>query len=540
MAFESEQLLTLIITESPLQLAWSFPPSPLTTALDINRLDALEAGCIVILPDATLNPTAQSIRFYNIGANAVDIHLFGDIFLLNLEPGEYYQFSLVDNTTQAGVWIAVPYVAGAVNISNFTIKSDTSESITVLNGDVTATGQIVTIQQPPALQAFVTPADTNLSFKGILAFDPNAGNPIYYSRVLTSGDGNIVITNGDGTAADPTFALNPDLTNLNSFSFGDTIYTAQGITSSGTDIIISTGGTSGVISLNGVQADSGGNLNIPGSLTASAFASPQVPIAWARITDTTTGSTNILTTQDSFNATITQAVAGIGGTYVLTMPTPATNTYFGVQCSCGTESITVPPLFGQIIYSTATINQFSFVVTDAGGTIVSEVPNSLTITVYSSGEGTGSGSSIYGPYANMYIIDNEAATTVSTVDTYVPVVGTTAAGLLRSFTMPEDNKLLYTGTKPVTVTVRFMASVFFLSDTPRFISMGVTKNDTLVLPRQCGAPVPVNETSFISVEVDVSLVENDYLRVVIGVDPNPTPPYDFAIYQMNVTVQSVS
>lgn len=543
MAFESQQLLTLIIAESPLQLAWSFPPSPFATALDINRLEALDVGCAIVLPNATLNPTAQSIRFYNVGDNAVEIQLFGGIPLLDLEPGEYYQFSLVNNSTPAGEWISVPYVAGAVNISNFTIKSDTNNSITVLNGNVTGTGQVVTIQQPSALQALVTPVGTNLDLKGVLCYDPNNGTPVFYSRPLNAGNSNIVITDADGTTGNPTISLNTTLTNLSSISFGNTAYTAQGITSSGTDIIISTGGAAGVVNLNGTTADSDGNLNVTGALAVQGgFASPQVPIAWARITDTTTGATNVLTTQDSFNAIITQSVPGKGGTYILSMPAPPANTYYGVQCSCGTESITVPPLFGQIIYSSATVNEFSFVVTDAGGTIVSEVPNSLTITVFSSGYGSDSAPAIYNSYASMYMKDNIGHPTVITdADLGAPVVGTTTAGLLRNFTMPSDNKLVYTGLKPITAIIRVVASGTTLPPLQNRFRIGFSKNDINIGTPQYTTPIATGQIACIVAEIEVNLVTNDFLRVVGSTDPDPfSPPYSITIEEMNVIVQSVS
>ncbi len=384
--FEAEQLLVLVLAESPLQLAWSFPPSALPSLLDINRLEAQSDGCVVILPNATLSPTAQTAKFYNVGDYAVDIHLFGGGFLITLEVGEYYQFTLIDNTTTFGTWITVPYIAGAVNISNFTIASGTNPSLVITNGNVTATAQTVTIEQPVTLLGLSNPEAGTLDDAGILAYDPNAGNPIYISRVLESSDSNVVITNPNGVTGNPSFSLSATLTGLSSVQVGTVTIDNNGIISAGTDIVISTGDISGNLILNGTQIDTSGNTTVGGTLQVNgAFVAPQMPIAWARMTDTTTGEINTITTQDSFNAEVTHKVSGVGGTYTCTMSSPALNTYYGVLLSCGTGSISSPPLLAQVIYSSITIGAFDFIVTDSGGTVITEVPNSLTLTVFSTG-----------------------------------------------------------------------------------------------------------------------------------------------------------
>lgn len=535
---QAYQELFLVAPDEVIQLQWNFPPTNSTTLLTRNNINATATGCAIILPNATLaQQISQVALIYNSGTEAFDLQLFGGIdFIPNFEPGQFFEISLTDTSTPIGVWSSTLYGGGAVNISNFTIASDDPASIIVENGVVTNNGQVVTIKQPVNLQGFANPAPGNLVDPGFVVFDNSApGNPVYKSVVLTT-DSNVEITNPDGTAGNPIVGLNPVISGLTSLGVGDITLTTNTIATTGNDLVLSTGGVSGNVNTNGVLADVAGNLIVAGTTFANGgISSPPIPIAWIRFTDTTAGDTNVISVQDSFNATIVAAVTGDGGSYTITMPNPASDIKYGVQCSAGTSSISTAPLFAQAIYGTATSSVFTLIVTDSGGTIVSEVPNSLVVTVFSSSGNAASGADARRNYASLYMSANATPTTAIT-DTYTLIEGTTTLRSARNFTMPLPNKLLYVGTRPIaSATIRVSASSTPVGENP-YYKIGIFKNDILITPDQSQAPVG-GYPSAITAEVSTAFVTNDFISIKIA--SSESSPVAWITTDMNVTIEEL-
>lgn len=116
------------------------------------------------------------------------------------------------------------------------------------------------------------------------------------------------------------------------------------------------------------------------------------------------------------------------------------------------------------------------------------------------------------PSGTCYMQANATATAV-TATTWTKVAGTTSSGSLNKFTMPANNKLLYSGTPTVIATI--VASVTASHDVVLGATLGFSffKNGVQVVPSAMFNQDPLSTTRNTSIITIVSLATNDYIEV---------------------------
>lgn len=375
------QLLNLE-SNSRTHLVWQQPTQNLPTLLDYNRITAPDNTAIIYLPNATLTNAVQTIVLYNIGGFSVEIHRYNeDEDLINLPAGAAYQFNMVDSSTEGGTWEIFPYVNGAAPITSFNVTS-LDNSVVITGSPLNVNNGTITLNTPAPVTGFNSLPNDQFGFITFKSIDGKTGNYVYNASALDS-DGNIVITNNDGTQNGSTvFSLAPVIS-TNQATIGNVKITGDSITDSNP------------LTINGVTFAGSGSLT--GNIT-----SPSVPIAWVRFTDTPLETGNVLAVQDSYNVSaVNYVTSGQGGSYTLTIS--AFDNQYGVSGTAGTSS-TTPALLIQPVYGACTNTQCQFVVTDSGGTPVSAAPDGIFVELYSSSGMTGGGSSNFNrSYASLRI-----------------------------------------------------------------------------------------------------------------------------------------
>jgi len=347
-----------------------------TTIQDLMGINATVGALSLILPDATETGPGFSIAFSNIGFNAVSIKLNDGVTeLVNLAVGASLAITLSDSTTVNGTWLILPLGNGVPAISTFTVNSPNS-SINVTNGTVVNPSGTVSLDVSDLLNKI---NDLGSLTQGLVVINNGEIDPWYIT--LLAGDGNITVTNGDGSSfGDPiVINLNNNI-DIDGILAGNVSITNNQITNTAnnTDLNISSTGTSYVI-LNGVKIDNDGNISNITSLSAStSFIGPNIAKAWCRFTNTS--GTIVLTA--SYNVTDV-TYDSLNYQYIINFTAPMGSTEYGVIISCANNNST-PPLGTRVGYDVVrTEDHVNIVLVDLSGEVLSDFPEGVTVIIYS-------------------------------------------------------------------------------------------------------------------------------------------------------------
>ncbi len=347
-----------------------------TTIQDLMGVKASVAALSLILPDATETGPGLSIAFSNIGANAVSIKLNDGLTqLVNLAVGASLAVTLSDSTTANGEWLVLPLGNGVPAISTFTINSP-DNSINITNGTVNNPSGTVDIDVPTLINKINELG--NLT-QGLVVINNNETDPWYIT--LLAGDGNITVTNGDGSSFGEPIVINLNNTiDIDSITSGNISIASNQITniSNDEDMIVNTTGTSRII-LNGVRIDNNGNITNVNSLSATtSFISPNIAKAWCRFTNTS--GTIVLTS--SYNVT-SIGYDSLTYQYSINFTDPLGTTEYGVFISCANNNST-PPLQTRVGYDVVkTEDHVNIVLADLSGEMLNDFPEGVSVMIYS-------------------------------------------------------------------------------------------------------------------------------------------------------------
>lgn len=208
-----------------LQLNWpqSFTDSPNVTA-NIIDVTPNPGPFNIILPNATEVSVGQTIFFYNIGANAFRVAQNGNINPVTINAGQSLLFYLRDNTTAAGTW-GTAISPGTPAITSITLASS-SNNVTV-NGGVSAT---ITTSGTFTL-ALANDLSQLSGFGGSVGIAARTAANTWALRTLTQTANQILITNPQGIAGNPTFSLSPTITGITDITMGNIRVTGNTISS---------------------------------------------------------------------------------------------------------------------------------------------------------------------------------------------------------------------------------------------------------------------------------------------------------------------
>jgi hypothetical protein len=186
------------------------------------NFNATAGGLTVTLPDAT--QTSVGAQFYaaNIGANNFTMNDFEGDPLGVIVVGSYSIFYLADNSTPQGTWFRIQGGGGfsAVTSVNAVALGANSLANLTINGapplPITGVGTIQ-FQFAGDLASIINfGAGTGFAVRNLLMASPDS----WVLRTLQGSANQIVITNGDGVAANPNIALANDIKFVNSIQAG--------------------------------------------------------------------------------------------------------------------------------------------------------------------------------------------------------------------------------------------------------------------------------------------------------------------------------
>lgn len=335
-------------------------------------------GWTITLSDATLATPGQNFQFNNIGLFPFQILANDGITnIAIISPGDIYYIYLNDNSTSNGRWNAVRLTNGSSSINS--VGAESSDNSIVISGSpLTSSGGTIDFKLPTSVSNL-----NNLSTTGGFLVETGSSPLAWTTRSLIAGN-NIKITNGNGITANTTIEVTSIITGITSAAIGDLTLNTNSITNNSTDgsINISSTGKGNVI-INTVNIDTnanitgGNNLTLAGSLTiGGSFASPTTPKAFFTFTDTLVPASNKISILDSSNVL---TITGSNGVYTITFTTPMSSTNYGVVFGLGSTGGSTPYVSHPFYINTSkTTSSFSIAIVDAGGVLVTSVPNGIS------------------------------------------------------------------------------------------------------------------------------------------------------------------
>jgi hypothetical protein len=120
-------------------------------------------------------------------------------------------------------------------------------------------------------------------------------------------------------------------------------------------------------------------------------------------------------------------------------------------------------------------------------------------------------------YGYVYMNGNATATALPTQNTYAKVAGTTTALTLQKTSSPASNRITYTGKKGILADV-FIAISASSPSSAGAISVALAKNGTVITnPRSSLTAMSNNQSFQLTLETEVDLVTNDYLKFLLPI-----------------------
>ena len=118
-------------------------------------------------------------------------------------------------------------------------------------------------------------------------------------------------------------------------------------------------------------------------------------------------------------------------------------------------------------------------------------------------------------FASMYF-SSSAETTIAVAGTYVLAAGTTTSIKLSNFTMPQDNRLTYTGAADVYAEISASISMTCASNS-KIVGMKIAKNGTVIDSTEIHRKISTGaDIGAAYVQGDVQLATNDYIELFIS------------------------
>jgi hypothetical protein len=356
-----------IILTSDIVLSWPNSLSGGSVAAGFNFVVPNQNGWKITFPDATAGSLGSDTQFGNNSIYTFDIVDYAGNPLLTLAAGAVINLKLTDISTQAGVWTQLPFLGAYTGIVAFTAASS-NNSITIANGNVTNPGGTIDFKLPESISNLNNVANTGLAVI-------KTTNPLTWETATILGGDNIDIIDGDGIDGNPVINLLPEISNVDSLQVGKFLITGDELSATDldTDLLFTTSGT-GKLGFNGVTIDVDGNIS--GISTK----------AWCVFIDEVAGlssSSNVITIQDKYNVL---SVTGAGtGYYTITFNNPMANINYGVTISLGSLGTSLPPNAYNAFWTTRNTTSVIISVVDAGGELVTALPQGVTVTIMSSG-----------------------------------------------------------------------------------------------------------------------------------------------------------
>jgi hypothetical protein len=298
-------------------------------------------GFTITLPDATLTSVGQTIIFNNVsGSHSFQILDNTGALLATLAFGNIIYIYLTNNTTQGGSWRLVPFGLGVTVVTSVAAASLTP-GLTITGSPITSAGTLDFSLSTDLVSL------TTLGTTGIAVRTTNGGT--WATRSLVAGS-NIILTNADGTAGNPSIALNTTVNGLISLTVGNLNLSQNILSTTGgnTNLFITPNGTGSVfLGSNGspVSIDTNNNIVTNSQLTAhtvqanTAFVAnfPLAPIA--RAWGFFDGATATLQLNTPNVASVARASAG---SYSITFsPALAVSNYLVVATCVASSSATL-------------------------------------------------------------------------------------------------------------------------------------------------------------------------------------------------------
>lgn len=267
-----------------IQLAWAsqFQNTNLVVShiIDVN---CTNAGHTLTMPDARLVSVGQDVLISNVGTQSFNLNKFDNTLLTTISiinPGNIFYIYLIDNTTAGGTWRLSPFGGGTVGITSINAVS-TSPDLVVTGGPITAAGTFTfsLAEDLSPDQVLSPPGPPNTG--GLTSFGLTTGiaartaENLWTLRTLQADvTNNIVITNANGVAGNPTFGLNQVITELTSIAVGNFLIASNTISdiSAGSNIIISPSGTGILESTNSIRINDGKSLFLYDGANANSYS----------------------------------------------------------------------------------------------------------------------------------------------------------------------------------------------------------------------------------------------------------------------------
>jgi len=174
---------------------------------------------------------------------------------------------------------------------------------------------------------------------------------------------------------------------------------------------------------------------------------------------------------------------------------------------------------GSVTSITASTGLDGGVITTVGSISISDTAvtpasySNASFTVNAQGQLTAANSNPTGVQASLYMVSNVVTTSILVADDFVKAEGVTTSTILNNFTMPLNNRLLYTGIDNITSLVHAnISSAGTLSN--RTFGMAIYKNGVQVLSPNY-IKTPANTLGNFTVIVPVEFVTNDYIEIFV-------------------------
>ena len=176
----------------------------------IMNINATQAGCSLVFPDATLVSVGQNSIIVNLSAYTITIYANdGTTILTTLAASTSVFMYLVDNTTTNGTFDFIPYGAGSLSPITSISEISTSSSLVITPSTLTSSGTFTF-----SLSGNLGPIDT-LTGTGYLA---RTGTDTWALRTFQPTANQITISNPAGIAGNSTIALAANISGITSIT----------------------------------------------------------------------------------------------------------------------------------------------------------------------------------------------------------------------------------------------------------------------------------------------------------------------------------
>ena len=133
--------------------------------------------------------------------------------------------------------------------------------------------------------------------------------------------------------------------------------------------------------------------------------------------------------------------------------------------------------------------------------------------------------------ASLYMENNAVTNSIVTPDAFQKINGITTSRFLTNFTMPSNNRLLYTGTLPITALVNVDVTMSG-TGANRIYSIGVYKNGVALISATTRQLVSAGDVVSLSNTVPVAFITNDYIEIFIAATNTST----ITVQNLNVSI----